>query len=750
MIILFMLFVSFAYSINPPESGGAIPQKYLDIFEAQKIIGHKSVNSLNNNALSRSNFTEPQSPPSNYNLAVIMIDFSDKSSTITSEEFQEHLFGSNTSGSLIEYFDEISYGKFDLTGEVYGPYTSVLTESEALENTSLFITPVLQNGLCIAVGDFDYNSADPCCHIEDNNCMGDCTDQTSGTCSNNGGSWLDLGNSIYDDINFSDFDNDEDGVVDAIMIVFPGTGADEDGEDSGHILPHMSILRNNEGTAYYSGSFDGVIFSEYVVCPEKGKVGNQYFIRPIGVYAHEFGHTLGLPDLYDRSEEDASEGVGEWCLMGSGSWNGTDGDTPSHMSAWCKYKLGWVDPIILTDTANLELQNIEENDGQIYKIYADGYQWNEYFLLENRQLAGFDSQQNGSGLLIYHIDENQFFGMNDLFGAGINNDNYMHKLVDIEEADGDDDLDNSSNRGDSGDPYPGSSNNNNFNTLTSPDNKNYSGISSSVEFSNIEEENGVITLTASVPSRDGQVLSYDNGIAAAYGYSEVDDYSYAVKFTALQNGYLNKIDVGLYAGQNNLDINIYQSMSQSGGMYNNLFTASYDNLSSGWNVLEIDPVYFYSGQTFYIVLTNKQLSYGYVTDYTFDDYNSNSYIYNSGGGNFTQSTIGNFCIRSRFDEDGTLAAPDIEEIPLAFRIDNAYPNPFNPIVNLSYTVTEPQHMSVKIYDIQGRVIESLTDNFHPPSDYQLKWDAKNFSSGIYFIEYIGAKKSFKQKISLIK
>ena len=64
----------------------------------------------------------------------------------------------------------------------------------------------------------------------------------------------------------------------------------------------------------------------------------------IGVFCHEFGHVLGLPDLYDT--DNSSEGLGQWCLMASGSWggNGSSPQTPTHMSAWCKQKLGWVTP----------------------------------------------------------------------------------------------------------------------------------------------------------------------------------------------------------------------------------------------------------------------------------------------------------------------------------------------------------------------------------------------------------------------
>ena len=712
MLMFLIVFISSVYSINPPKNGGSIPQRYIDIFKEQQIISEHPIEKQKMDLL-RPAYNQTSSFPSNYNLLVIMVDFSDKSSVYTKEQFQEHLFGLNISGSLSEYYDEISYGKFTLTGNVYGPYTSTLSESEALDNTSTFITSV-----------FDAANTD---------------------------------------INFSNYDSDNDGVVDGILVIYPGTGADEDGEDSGHIWPHMSILRDDTGTAYYLESFDGVSFSKYAVCPEKRRINNTSTeIRPIGVYAHEFGHILGLPDLYERSidgGEVTSEGVGEWCLMGSGSWLGNDGDTPSHMSAWCKHKLGWIEPNVLEASSYLtylnqdgmlEINNIEENEGEVYKIYADGYQWNDYFLLENRQLTGFDSQQNGSGLLVYHIDENQFFGVGNLFGSGSNNDDYMHKLVDVEEADGQNHLDNSVNRGDSGDSFPGSSSNTNFNNSTSPSNQNYVGGSSDVELSNIQVSNGVVKLNLSIPPRDGQVIAYDNGIGAAYGFSDTQDYSYAVQFTAPDNGYLTKLDVGLYASTNNIDVNIYRSMSASGSMYDNLFQESYNNLGSGWNTLDISSLYFSSGQTFYIVLTNKQLSFGYITDYSIDSNNSKSYIYNSSSGVFGASSIGNFCIRSRFDQDGALNIKKTDPTPVDISVSEAYPNPFNPSISLSYDVGVAQDILVGIYNVNGRLVETLVDDFHAPGKYDILWNALNKPSGVYFAQYTSSSSILKQKITLIK
>jgi immune inhibitor A len=173
----------------------------------------------------------------------------------------------------------------------------------------------------------------------------------------------------------------------------------------------------------------------------------------LGTICHELGHAIGLPDLYDTGDSSAgeliSEGIGEWCLMGSGNWNGaTPGSSPAHMSAWCKVHMGWVTPdLVAADTASLQVNQIE-TCGDIYKIPAkDAATTNEYYLVENRQSVGFDSYLPGfgSGLLIWHVDENM-------------PDNRLetHRLVDLEQADQLHHLNNTSapmNRGDALDAY---------------------------------------------------------------------------------------------------------------------------------------------------------------------------------------------------------------------------------------------------------------------------------------------------------
>ena len=175
------------------------------------------------------------------------------------------------------------------------------------------------------------------------------------------------------------------------------------------------------GTSYQYTTNDAsanggyIIVNSYFVAPELAGGGDCYtdIIRPIGVYAHEFGHILGLPDLYDRDESNgSSEGIGNWCLMAGGSWNGWAGDTPAHMSAWCKQEMGWVDPTVLDmDQSGVDIPQTETNAFAL-KIWEDDYFWSRYFLVENRQQTGFDAGLPSNGLMIYHLDENRRWGSN--------------------------------------------------------------------------------------------------------------------------------------------------------------------------------------------------------------------------------------------------------------------------------------------------------------------------------------------------
>ena len=161
----------------------------------------------------------------------------------------------------------------------------------------------------------------------------------------------------------------------------------------------------------------------------------------IGVMAHELGHLLmGWPDLYDTDY--SSAGTGAWDLMAAGSWN-SGGDRPAHPTAWCKLQAGWVVPTVIYNAEQDVTLDPYANVGQVVKLPIGAQNATEYFLLSNRQQAGFDDQLPAAGMLIEHCDDNQ-----------ANNTDEDHYLVDVEQADGRRDLNLNANRGDATDVFP--------------------------------------------------------------------------------------------------------------------------------------------------------------------------------------------------------------------------------------------------------------------------------------------------------
>lgn len=229
---------------------------------------------------------------------------------------------------------------------------------------------------------------------------------------------------VDDDVHFEDFDNDEDGVVDALTLVHAGPGAEvfgQGGRGADYIWSHKWSIFPQER--------DGVTIFSYNMNPQDGT---------IGVFCHEFGHVLGLPDLYDVDY--SSQGIGEWGLMAGGGWPNRPGDPagscPVHMCGWSKMQLGWVDVINVDETMeDVEITPVEE-DAVIYRLAANGDEDSqEYFLVENRRQIGFDEGlvrrqilydlPAPEGLLITHIDDEQ---------ADQGNYDETHRLVDVEEA----------------------------------------------------------------------------------------------------------------------------------------------------------------------------------------------------------------------------------------------------------------------------------------------------------------------------
>lgn len=213
-------------------------------------------------------------------------------------------------------------------------------------------------------------------------------------------------------VNFALYDNDGDNVVDGLFAVHVGQGAEEGG-NTDYIWSHSSSL----SYAGLSVVYDGKTINPYIIMPET--YGGNHV--EIGVFCHEYGHGLGLPDLYDT--DNSSEGVGNYCLMGAGSWggNGSSPQLPVHMSPWCKKQKGWMTfDTIKVNTIGRTLPPVETSSMAL-KVWKNGTPGNQYFFVENRRKIGFDVYLPNTGLLIWHIDES----------VG-NNNNELHKKVDVE------------------------------------------------------------------------------------------------------------------------------------------------------------------------------------------------------------------------------------------------------------------------------------------------------------------------------
>jgi M6 family metalloprotease-like protein len=187
------------------------------------------------------------------------------------------------------------------------------------------------------------------------------------------------------------------GTFDAVLVLHAGNG-NETTSSAGDI---WSIFYSQD--AIIAGGGGG--FTEGAAFPET-ELG---ISSPLGVMCHEFGHELGLPDLYNT--ESGQTAVGYWDLMDFGAYSGS-GANPSHMGAWDKYFLGWSTPTVVSGGQTTTSLGFVENTTptQILKLPVGGPTSEEFFLVEYRSEtsgAAYDRSLpgHGQGLLIWHIDD---------------------------------------------------------------------------------------------------------------------------------------------------------------------------------------------------------------------------------------------------------------------------------------------------------------------------------------------------------
>lgn len=203
---------------------------------------------------------------------------------------------------------------------------------------------------------------------------------------------------VDEGVNFADYDWDGDGMVEQVYVVYAGKG-EANGGAASTIWPHEWELYSSDYGKYLK--LDGVNINVYACGCELGYTGA---IDGIGTMCHEFSHCMGLPDMYDTSGG-SGYGMFNWSIMDYGSYN-EDGFLPAGYTSYEKMYCGWLQPEEITaDTTISALRPLSEGGGA-YIIYNDGNR-NEYFLLENRQLTGWDAGLFGSGMLAIHVDYNE-------------------------------------------------------------------------------------------------------------------------------------------------------------------------------------------------------------------------------------------------------------------------------------------------------------------------------------------------------
>lgn len=238
-------------------------------------------------------------------------------------------------------------------------------------------------------------------------------------------------------VSFAAFDTDHNGAIATpelhIAVIVAGYEA-AGGISSPSIWGHFSYFSGNPAAP----TPDGVTVGDWYQTGGFVEVGELVGTgqAPIGPVCHEFGHDMGLPDLYDP--DGSSEGVGIHCLMGDGSWGMVPGEpiggTPILLSAWCRTQLGWVTPVAATSGMYNVVRASDPVNSNILRISTSDP--NQYFLLENRQLSGFDAglyeafvATSGGGIAIWHIDES--VKPANPYEANIDE---THKKVALEEA----------------------------------------------------------------------------------------------------------------------------------------------------------------------------------------------------------------------------------------------------------------------------------------------------------------------------
>lgn len=278
---------------------------------------------------------------------------------------------------------------------------------------------------------------------------------------------------LDDEIDFSQYDYNNDGYIDNVYIYYAGYG-EADGGGYNTVWPHSWDL---EYATYINYYFDDVKLNHYACSNELQK--NKSKPDGIGSFLHEFSHVMGLPDLYCTDGSNAFT-PGNWSIIDSGSYNFKSGFPPNY-SSFERYALNWMEPELITEAGEYFLPPIDQSNKAF--LVPTGRE-EEYFLIENRQFNNWDKYIPWHGMLVWHIDFDQ-----EAWDWNTVNNNPAHQRVDLVEAD---DIQSEMSR--VSDSFPGRSNITSFTSDTKPAFVSWANEPTGVNIYDIaEDEEGNIT-----------------------------------------------------------------------------------------------------------------------------------------------------------------------------------------------------------------------------------------------------------------
>jgi M6 family metalloprotease-like protein len=397
-----------------------------------------------------------------FKLPVVFVDFADTVASgfeLDTAAFGRLFFSADPSAdgrpySLKSYYEQMSRNNITIDGNVFGWVHTAFTKAFVGQNCH---------------GALPGCTSNPATHF---------------------GAWLvaalDSLNSVAHQVDWSQYDIDGDGFVDFVTFIHPTIGGEcgpGNGATPADIWAHRYYLGALRGAPYvtktpwpgHAGQF--IRIDDYIIQSARGGSSgcNTGSMMPVGTVAHETGHAFGIPDLYCANGcAKPDEGAGEWSLMASGNY--TIPRSPAAWDAWSLQTLGWIKVDTLTASRTVTLSPIQTSDTALIAPITGT---DQYLLLENRAFLLSDTAQMGPdlptssvccsirkspGLLIWHIDQSIVTG-------GLPGNTVNVGPVDgvrLIQADGLQDLQAGTDRGDLGDSYPGLSNNHALRYNTNP------------------------------------------------------------------------------------------------------------------------------------------------------------------------------------------------------------------------------------------------------------------------------------------